>query len=66
MVHSQLRKQPFGMDFYSPPKMERLLIPPRNVKIGKLNIPGFAEAYAKSKAFVPSPSHYSTMVDWGQ
>lgn len=36
VVRNNLKKPSFGFDFYSPPKMERLLINPRSVKMGKL------------------------------
>ena len=66
MVRSSQKKPSFGFEFYSPPKNERLLIPPRSVKIGKLNIPNFAEQYAKTKAFVPAPSAYNTSYNWSK
>lgn len=50
----------FGFDFYSPPKMERLLIPPKQYKIVKGDITCFIETEAKKKAYVPSPNLYST------
>jgi hypothetical protein len=50
-----MNKVGFGFDFYKPPKMENLLIPPKTCKFGKLQIPNYIDVFTKSKAFVPSP-----------
>lgn len=65
IVKSNMKDVPFGFDFYNPPKLDRLLLLPKSVKFGKLNVPGFVDTYTKSKAHIPSPSYYNTTSDWG-
>ena len=60
-----MKKIPFGIDYYSPPKWERAyLIKPRNIKIGTTKNKNFAEIEAKNKAFVPAPNIYNTAQEW--
>ena len=42
-------QKPFGLEHYSPPKMEKLLVGPRNCRIGKVKLINFADEYAKGK-----------------
>ena len=64
IVKSNLRHQPFGVEYYNPPKMERAyLLKPHNGKIDKQKIANFADLEAKNKAFIPGPQ-YNTTTDW--
>lgn len=65
IVDSNLRKVPFGHEFYSPPKVEKNRIPGRAFKIGKEKPSNFADLEAKNKSFIPGP-HYNTMLDWNK
>lgn len=56
IVKSNLKKQPFGIDYYNPPKMERAyLLKPLQGKMDKSKVRNFAEVEAKMKAFIPGP-----------
>jgi hypothetical protein len=67
VVNSNLKRSPFGIEYYSPPKMERAyLLGPKNAKMEKSKLSNFADLEAKNKAFVPGPSHYSTATDWSK
>jgi hypothetical protein len=66
VVKSNLRELPFGIENYSPPKMERAyLLKPYFGKIDKAKITNFAEVEAKRKGYIPGPN-YNTIYDWNK
>ena len=62
-VRTNLRKQAFGLEHYTPPKNERLLAKIPQGKISNLKLPSFVDVEVKKVGYVPGPQ-YQTTYDW--
>lgn len=64
MVKSNLRQEPFGIEYYNLPKVERAyLLKPHHGLISKSKRDNFTDAEIKAHGWVPGPQ-YTTTYEW--